>query len=35
MVYDFMDKVPYLENHSKQRIKHYRKEGHEINWIKL
>jgi superfamily II DNA or RNA helicase len=35
MVYDFMDKVPYLEDHSKQRIKHYRKEGHEINWIKL
>lgn len=35
MVYDFMDEIPYMDEHSKQRIKHYRKEGHEINWIKL
>lgn len=35
MVYDFMDEIPYMDDHSKQRIKHYRKEGHEINWIKL
>jgi len=35
MVYDFMDEIPYMNDHSKQRIKHYRKEGHDINWIKL
>lgn len=34
-VYDFMDEIPYLDSHSKARIKHYRKEGHEITWIKL
>lgn len=35
MVYDFMDKIPYMEDHSKARIKHYKKEGHDISWIKL
>ena len=35
MVYDFMDKIPYLEAHSKARIKHYKKEGHSIDYIKL
>ena len=34
-VYDFMDEIPYLDAHSKARIKHYRKEGHDISWIKL
>lgn len=35
MVYDFMDEIPYMKEHSKARIKHYRKEGHDISWIKL
>jgi len=35
MVYDFMDEIPYMREHSKARIKHYRKEGHDISWIKL
>lgn len=29
-IYDFMDFVPYLEGHSKQRIKHYEAEGHKV-----
>ena len=29
-IYDFMDKEKYLLTHSKQRIKHYKKEGHEV-----
>jgi superfamily II DNA or RNA helicase len=28
--YDFFDHVPYLDDHSKARIKHYKDEGHEI-----
>lgn len=35
MVYDFMDEIPYMRDHSKARIRHYKKEGHEITWIKL
>jgi superfamily II DNA or RNA helicase len=29
-IYDFMDHVPYLDGHSKQRIKHYEAEGHKV-----
>lgn len=29
-VYDFIDNVPYLKEHSKKRMKHYKLEGHEI-----
>jgi len=29
-VYDFMDKEKYLSQHSRERIKHYKKEGHEV-----
>jgi len=32
-VYDFKDKEKYLSNHSKERIKHYKKEGHEVKEI--
>ena len=28
--YDFFDNVPYLDDHSKARIKHYKDEGHQI-----
>jgi superfamily II DNA or RNA helicase len=35
MVYDFWDDVPHLKKHSKERIKHYEKEGHKIQRIKL
>lgn len=35
MVYDFMDEVPYLEDHSKARIRHYRKEGHEVKYVTI
>jgi superfamily II DNA or RNA helicase len=28
--YDFFDNVPYLDDHSKARIKHYTSEGHTI-----
>jgi len=35
MVYDFLDKIPYMETHSKLRIRHYKKEGHSIDYIKL
>lgn len=31
--FDFYDKVPYLEAHSKKRIKHYKSEGYEINYV--
>lgn len=31
--FDFYDKVPYLETHSKKRIKHYKSEGYEINYV--
>lgn len=34
-VYDFLDKAPYLKKHSKQRIKHYKTEEHEIKFIKI
>ena len=33
--YDFYDKVPYLEKHSKSRIKHYESLKFEINYAKL
>jgi superfamily II DNA or RNA helicase len=33
--YDFFDDMPFLKDHSKNRIKTYKEEGHEINWIKL
>ena len=33
--YDFYDKVPYLEEHSKNRIKHYQGLKFEINYVKL
>ena len=29
-VYDFMDKEKYLDAHSRERIKHYKKEGHKV-----
>lgn len=32
-VYDFIDNVIYLDKHSKHRIKHYKKEGHEIQLL--
>ena len=35
MVYDFMDDIPYLKEHSKARIKHYIDEGHEITKVKI
>lgn len=33
--YDFYDKVPYLEKHSKARIKHYTKLNFEVNHVKF
>ena len=33
--YDFYDKVPYLEKHSKSRINHYEKLKFEINYVRL
>lgn len=33
--YDFMDKVPYLEDHSKKRLKHYKNLKFEITHVKL
>jgi superfamily II DNA or RNA helicase len=33
--YDFYDKVPYLEQHSKKRIKHYEGLNFEIHYAKL
>jgi len=30
-VYDFMDKEKYLEGHSIQRRRHYKREGHEVH----
>lgn len=33
--FDFYDKVPYMEDHSKKRIKHYKKLELEINYVKL
>jgi superfamily II DNA or RNA helicase len=29
-IYDFLDKVKYLETHARNRIKAYKKEGHEV-----
>jgi superfamily II DNA or RNA helicase len=29
-VYDFMDKEKYLSKHSRERVAHYKKEGHEV-----
>jgi len=29
-VYDFMDNPRYLENHSVSRLRHYKREGHDI-----
>ena len=34
-VYDFMDKEAYLREHSIQRKRHYEREGHTVNMIKL
>lgn len=33
--YDFYDVIPYLEKHSKKRIKHYSGLGLEINYVEL
>lgn len=33
--YDFYDKVPYLEGHSKKRIKHYEGAKFEVNYVKI
>jgi len=33
--YDFYDRIPYLEKHSKARIKHYTKLKFEVNNVKL
>ena len=33
--YDFLDKVPYLDGHSKARIKHYTNLKFEVNHVKL
>jgi superfamily II DNA or RNA helicase len=30
-IYDFLDQEKYLKNHSNERMKFYRKEGHEVN----
>ena len=30
IVHDFLDKVKYLKEHSTQRRRHYKREGHEI-----
>ena len=32
-VYDFLDKEKYLSKHSRERINHYKKEGHEVKII--
>ena len=32
-IYDFLDKEKYLHKHSKERIKHYKKEGHSVTII--
>lgn len=32
-IYDFLDKGKYLSKHSKQRLTHYKKEGHRITVI--
>jgi superfamily II DNA or RNA helicase len=32
-VYDFLDKEKYLEDHSRARKRHYKREGHEVNII--
>ena len=34
-VYDFLDKEKYLKDHSNERKKHYKKEGHTVEVIKL
>ena len=33
--YDFYDHIPYLENHSKQRIQHYRRLKFEVNNVRF
>ena len=33
--FDFYDKLPYMEAHSKKRIKHYKELELEINYVKL
>jgi len=33
--YDFYDRVPYLENHSKQRIQHYKRLKFEVNNVRF
>ena len=32
-IYDFLDKEKYLSKHSRERIVHYKKEGHEVEII--
>jgi len=32
-IYDFYDKIEYLESHSKTRIKHYKEQGHTIEYL--
>ena len=32
-VYDFLDKEKYLSKHSRERISHYKKEGHEVKIV--
>lgn len=34
-VYDFVDHVKHLGKHSKERIRHYKREGHEVQYIKF
>mgnify|MGYP003131665088 FL=1 len=33
--YDFYDRMPYLENHSKQRIRHYKRLKFEVNDVRF
>jgi superfamily II DNA or RNA helicase len=33
--YDFYDRMPYLENHSKQRIRHYKRLKFEVNNVRF
>jgi superfamily II DNA or RNA helicase len=33
--YDFYDRAPYLENHSKQRIRHYKRLKFEVNNVRF
>lgn len=33
--YDFYDYIPYLDKHSKARIKHYKNLGFEVNYVRI